>query len=73
VGLWTSSAFVEEVLGWVAAQLEPRGRRLTGEWQQPHTRPWSSTIRFETTEGRVWFKVDVSRDRPKTRTASSAW
>ena len=60
VGLWTSSAFVEEVRAWVAAQLEPRGGRLTGEWEQPHSRVWSSTIRFETTQGRVWFKVNAS-------------
>ena len=26
-------------------------RRLTGEWEQPHARPWSSAIRFETTAG----------------------
>lgn len=26
----------------------------------PHARVWSSTIRFETTEGRVWFKVSGS-------------
>jgi hypothetical protein len=60
VALWTSSAFVEEVRAWVAAQLKPRGSWLTGEWEQPHTRVWSSTIRFETTEGRVWFKVNAS-------------
>ena len=36
------------------------GGRLTGGWEQPHTRAWSSTIRFETTEGRVWFKVNGS-------------
>ena len=60
MGLWTSSAFVEEVRAWVAAQLEPRGSRLTGEWEQPHTRVWSSTIRFETTQGGVWFKVNAS-------------
>ena len=45
-------------LGW--DQLAPRGSRLTGEWEQPHTRAWSSTIRFETTEGPVWFKVNGS-------------
>ena len=44
----------------MAADLKPRGSRLTGEWEQPHTRVWSSTIRFETTEGRVWFKVNAS-------------
>ena len=60
VALWTSSVFVEEARAWVAAQLAPRGSRLTGEWEQPHARVWSSTIRFETTEGRVWFKVNGS-------------
>jgi Phosphotransferase enzyme family len=58
VALWTSRAFVEEARAWVAAQLAPRGSRITGEWKQPHVRVWSSTIRFETTEGRVWFKVN---------------
>ena len=60
MALWTSSVFVEEARGWVAAQLAPRGSRLTGEWKQPHARVWSSTIWFETTEGRVWFKVNGS-------------
>jgi hypothetical protein len=60
VALWTSSAFIEEARAWVGTQLAPRGSRLTGEWEQPHARAWSSTIRFETTEGRVWFKVNGS-------------
>jgi hypothetical protein len=60
VALWSSGAFVEEVRTWVAAQLKPRGSWLTGDSEQPHTRVWSSTIRFETTEGRVWFKVNAS-------------
>ncbi len=60
MALWTSSAFVEEVRAWVAARLKPRGSWLTGEWEQPHARVWSSTIRFETTVGRVWFKVNAS-------------
>jgi hypothetical protein len=46
VALRSSSAFVEEVRAWVAAKLKPRGSRLTGEWEQPHTRAWSSTIRL---------------------------
>jgi hypothetical protein len=58
VALWTSSAFLESARTWVAAQLGPGGIRLTGEWQQTHARVWSSTIRFETTEGRIWFKVN---------------
>jgi hypothetical protein len=60
VALWMSGVFVEEARAWVAAQLAPRGSRLTGEWEQPHARVWSSTIRFETTKGRVWFKVNGS-------------
>jgi hypothetical protein len=56
--LWTSSAFVVEARAWVAAQLAPRGIRLTGELELAHTRVWSSTIKFETTAGRVWFKVN---------------
>lgn len=58
VAVWTSSAFIESARSWVAAQLGPGGIRLTGEWQQTHARVWSSTIRFETTEGRIWFKVN---------------
>jgi Phosphotransferase enzyme family len=60
VALWTSSAFIEEARSWVAAQLAPRGSRLDDDWEQPHARVWSSTIRFQTTEGRVWFKVNGS-------------
>jgi phosphotransferase family enzyme len=58
VAVWTSSAFIESARTWVAAQLGRGGSRLTGEWEQTHARVWSSTIRFETTEGRVWFKVN---------------
>jgi hypothetical protein len=60
VALWTSSAFIEDARVWVAAQLARRGSRLTGGWEQPRARVWSSTIQFETTEGRVWFKVNGS-------------
>ncbi len=60
VALWASNAFIEDARVWVAAQLARRGSRLTGGWEQPHARVWSSTIRFETTEGRVWFKVNGS-------------
>lgn len=59
VDLWTSPAFVAEARAWVVQSLAddaPR-ERLTGEWEQPHARPWSSAIRFETSAGRLWFKV----------------
>jgi len=60
VELWASSSFLDDAQAWVTAELAPRGVRLTGEWAQPHVRVWSSTIRFETTDGRVWFKVNGS-------------
>ena len=48
LALWTSSPFIQQVQAWVTAQLAPSGSRLTGEWDQPHARAWSSAIRFET-------------------------
>jgi hypothetical protein len=58
VDLWTSAAFVEQARAWVAAQARALGITLTGDWEQPHCRPWSSAIRFESDAGRLWFKVD---------------
>lgn len=58
VELWTSARFVDEARAWVADQIRPFGLTLTGEWEQPHCRPWSSAIRFESDGGRLWFKVN---------------
>ncbi|MDX6326815.1 MAG: hypothetical protein QOK15_3169 [Nocardioidaceae bacterium] len=58
VDLWGSADFVEEATGWVREKAARAGLRLTGEWQQPHLRAWSSTIRYETTSGALWFKVN---------------
>lgn len=58
VALWSSDAFVDEARAWVADQVRPLGLTLTGEWEQPHCRPWSSAIRFESDGGRLWFKVN---------------
>ena len=38
--------------------MRPLGIRLTGAWEQPHVRPWSSAISFESDAGRLWFKVN---------------
>lgn len=68
VALWTSPSFVEEAREWVAHGLARRalGEFLTGDWEQPHARPWSSAIRFETSTGRVWFKVNGPGTRHET-------
>ena len=58
VDLWTSPSFVEEATAWSAAAAAERGLALTGEWEQPHARPWSSAIRLESDGGRLWFKVN---------------
>lgn len=58
VDLWTSDSFVGEVTGWVRDAAAGHGLTLTGEWEQPHARPWSSAISFETNAGRLWFKVN---------------
>lgn len=58
VSLWSSPAFVDEARAWVAARCEALGITVTGEWEQPHVRPWSSAIRFESDDGRLWFKVN---------------
>lgn len=58
VDLWTSDAFVAEARAWVADQVRPLGLTLTGAWEQPHARPWSSAISFESDGGRLWFKVN---------------
>jgi hypothetical protein len=58
VDLWTSPPFVEEATAWSSTAAAERGLTLTGEWEQPHARPWSSAIRFESDGGRLWFKVN---------------
>ena len=60
MALWTSSAFIEEAQAWVGAQLATPAAGSQVKWEQPHARVWSSAIRLETTEGRVWFKVNGS-------------
>jgi hypothetical protein len=56
--LWSTPGFVETARSWVLDQLGPLGHGLTGEWEQPHVRPWSTAIRFESDAGRLWFKAN---------------
>ena len=59
VALWTSTSFVDGAREWVSDRVREHGLALTGAWDQPHAREWSSAISFETTSGeRVWFKVN---------------
>jgi len=58
VELWTSAAFHEEAAAWAGERLGELGVTLTGDRAQPHARPWSTAIRFGSTDGPVWFKAN---------------
>jgi hypothetical protein len=45
------------VLAWAESALAPRGRRIVGDIEQPHVRPWSTAFRVPTSEGIVWLKA----------------
>ncbi len=47
-----------EVTEWVRRRAGAAGFRLTGERAQTHAEPWSSTVRFGSDSGVLWFKVN---------------
>ncbi len=55
---WTSEPFLAAAEAWTAQALTRYGGRLTGPGEQPHARPWSSVIRYPSSLGTVWFKVN---------------
>lgn len=55
---WLSTAFHDQATGWVAEQCARQGIVVTGDHNQSHCRPWSSTICYPTSAGRLWFKVN---------------
>ncbi len=61
--LWSSDPFLAEATAWVGAAAGERDIRLTGESEQPHCRPWSSAVRFESDQGPLWFKVNAPGTR----------
>lgn len=54
---WSSPAFLDEARDWVRSACQDRGVELDG-FVQPHCRPWSSAICFDTSQGPLWFKVN---------------
>jgi hypothetical protein len=46
-----------EILGWAEAEIGARGRRIVGDVEQPHVRPWSTAFRVPTDAGIVWLKA----------------
>jgi hypothetical protein len=64
---WTSAAFHHEASAWVREVCAPHGIELTGTPEQPHCRPWSSALRFDSTAGPLWFKVNGPGTRHEPR------
>ena len=58
VAEWSSTAFQDQATDWVSSECARVGIELTGDRDHPHNRPWSSTISYETSAGRMWFKVN---------------
>lgn len=55
---WSSPEFVEGARDWVRRACQDRGIELADGSVQAQCRPWSSAIRFETSQGPLWFKVN---------------
>lgn len=54
---WLDPDWHAAVLAWVGDQLGRRGLRITGRVEQPHIRPWSTTLSVPTDAGPTWFKA----------------
>lgn len=67
VDLWTGTPFHEKATAWVGDVAGSCGIVLTGSWSQPHCRPWSSVLRFESTSAPLWFKVNGPGTRHEPR------
>jgi thiamine kinase-like enzyme len=50
-------AWIQKLLGWAGAQLQPFGLRLTGGFWQLNAGPTFSLIRLQTNRAPVWFKA----------------
>ncbi|HEX6246993.1 MAG TPA: phosphotransferase [Nocardioidaceae bacterium] len=55
---WATREFLAEVAAWVGDAADAAGFGLTGRWDQPHVRAWSSAVWFEARPGNLWFKVN---------------
>ena len=54
---WLDERWRAEALAWAAEVLAGLGRRIDGEVEQPHVRPWSTVMRIPTNRGPAWFKA----------------
>lgn len=64
-----------EALGWVAAQLDRHGLRVTGDAGPPRVRPWSTVLPVPTNGGTVCFKANAAGTvyEPRLLEALAGW
>lgn len=55
--VWTEASWRRSIEAWAAEQLAASGRAISGPIEQPHVRPWSTTLRIPTSAGVVWAKA----------------
>ena len=57
---WTTPGFLDEARSWVDGALAGRGLQRSGEGEQTHVRPWSTTVRFGVVGAdAVWCKANA--------------
>jgi len=56
-GVFGRRGWVDKLIKWMQPHLNRRGECLTGSYQQFNASPFSTLIRFDTTQGAVWFKA----------------
>ncbi|GAB3459494.1 phosphotransferase [Streptomonospora sediminis] len=57
--LWDDPGRRDGIHHWVQACLAERGERLLADPPRVRVRPWSTTARFSSTAGPVWFKANA--------------
>lgn len=65
--VWSSAAFHDQASTWVTEVCARKGITVDGDDDQPHCRPWSSTMSYPTSSGRLWFKVNGVGTRHEPR------
>jgi hypothetical protein len=58
---WEQPGWLEQAKAWILAQLQQRGRSVTGPLEVLHQRPWSTFARVPTDKGLVFFKAPSPR------------
>ena len=56
---WENADWLAGAVAWSDARLDELGRARSGDFTQPHVRPWSTVLRLPTADGPVWFKANT--------------